>query len=287
MRKYFLVVVLFIMIVSAVGISAQSEVAISPKENSCTGASAKIMILGTYHMNNPGLDTRNLDADDVLLPKRQREINELNEKLARFNPTKIAIEGAYSDKASWDGRYKKYIAGDLKLGRDERDQIAFQLAKRLKLETIYPIDYPMLMSGLRYDEIESPKPKPSPAANADEAKGNAPVAALSEEDQLLRKSTVTEFLLYLNNEKKILKDHENYLRMLLPEDNSAIYQKSDLVTNWYKRNLRMFSNLNRITSFPSDRILLIVGSGHLKILKEFALDSPQFCLVEPDFYLKP
>src|SRR3712207_2428933 len=60
---------------------------VSPKEFSCTENSARILILGTYHMNNPGQDTYNTQADDVLAPKRQKEITELIEKLARFKPT--------------------------------------------------------------------------------------------------------------------------------------------------------------------------------------------------------
>lgn len=274
--------ILFILITSVIATQAQNITGISPREVSCDDKSAKIMILGTYHMSNPGLDAKNLDADDVLLPKRQQEITDLVERLARFNPTKITIEGAYSERASWDSRYKKYLAGEYKLGRNEIDQIGFQLAKRLNLPTIYPIDYPMLMSGLKYDEVEFPKPKPTPASDGTEAK--PPV--LSEEDQLLRKSTVTEYLVHMNDEKRMLKDHGGYLQMLLPENNVSIYANADLVTNWYKRNLRMFANINRITEFPSDRVLLLVGAGHLKILREFALDSPQFCLVEPETYLK-
>lgn len=38
---------------------------------------AEILILGTYHMANPGRDIFNMSADDVLLPKRQAEIGEL------------------------------------------------------------------------------------------------------------------------------------------------------------------------------------------------------------------
>ena len=51
-----------------------------------------IMLLGTYHMANPGVDAVNFEADDVLALKRQREMQQLIEQLARFNPTKIAIE---------------------------------------------------------------------------------------------------------------------------------------------------------------------------------------------------
>ncbi len=133
------------------------------------------MILGTYHMDNPRLDAKNLEADDVLLPKRQREITELVEKLARFNPTKIAIEAPYSEKTQWNNRYKKFLAGEHKLTRNEIEQIGFQLAKRLNHQTLYPVDFPMMMSGLRYDEVEFPKPKPAPssAQNGNEAKTTA------------------------------------------------------------------------------------------------------------------
>jgi hypothetical protein len=53
---------------------------------------AEILILGTYHMANPGHDILNMSADDVLSPKRQAEIGELLEALKRFKPTKIAME---------------------------------------------------------------------------------------------------------------------------------------------------------------------------------------------------
>ena len=35
------------------------------------------LLLGTYHMGNPGLDVHNVQADDVLSPKRQEEIQRL------------------------------------------------------------------------------------------------------------------------------------------------------------------------------------------------------------------
>ncbi len=50
------------------------------------------MILGMYHMSNPGLDVNNIKADDVLAPKRQAEIADFVAQIKRFKPTKIAIE---------------------------------------------------------------------------------------------------------------------------------------------------------------------------------------------------
>lgn len=55
MRNFcFLILLVLIAAVSAV--RSQNISGVSPKENSCTAQSAKIMILATYHMGNPGLD---------------------------------------------------------------------------------------------------------------------------------------------------------------------------------------------------------------------------------------
>jgi hypothetical protein len=121
----FCCLILFVLVVGASAIQAQDISGVSSKESSCGAASAKIMILGTYHMANPGLDGKNLDADDVLLPRRQREIAELLEKLARFNPTKIAVESPYSERVELNNRYGKFLAGEYKLTRNETEKSVF------------------------------------------------------------------------------------------------------------------------------------------------------------------
>lgn len=265
---------------------AQSPSDASPKEHSCGERAAKILLLGTYHMDNPGQDAINIRADDVLGEKRQREIEELVERLARFRPTKVAVEAPYRS-TGWPDRYQKFLSGEHKLGRNEIEQVGFRLAKRLGHTTLYPIDFPMWMNGLLPSEIEQPKakPTPTPEARAAAPKRDLP-PHLARTEELMRTATVAEILRHLNSEAYTRADHAGYMEMLLPDEGVAIYGRTDLVTNWYKRNLRMFANLNRVTQFPDDRVLLIVGSGHLKILSDLALDSPQFCLVEAETYLK-
>lgn len=99
---------------------------------------AEVLVLGTYHMDNPGQDIFNMKADDVLAPKRQAEIRELLSLLVRFRPTKIAIE-ADSDSLKIK-QYQDYLAVKYELGRDERDQIGFRLGKELNLPKIYGVD---------------------------------------------------------------------------------------------------------------------------------------------------
>ena len=41
----------------------------------------EILVLGTYHMANPGHDVYNMQVDDVLAPKRQQEIAQISRSL--------------------------------------------------------------------------------------------------------------------------------------------------------------------------------------------------------------
>src|ERR1700674_3983838 len=73
-------------------------------------ARPEILVLGSYHMANPGHDIHNMQADDVLSPKRQQEIAQLIEVLKRFHRTKIAIETDVGSKPV-EQEYSDYRAG--------------------------------------------------------------------------------------------------------------------------------------------------------------------------------
>lgn len=98
----------------------------------------EVLVLGVYHMANPGHDIFNLQADDVLAPKRQQEIAELAAVLAKFKPTKIGIES--EDQGKLDERYAKYLSGEYVLTANENDQIGLRLAKELGHPRIYAVD---------------------------------------------------------------------------------------------------------------------------------------------------
>ena len=51
----------------------------------------KVLILGTFHFAG-SLDFIQEETDSFLSANRQREINDVISKLAKFNPTKVAVE---------------------------------------------------------------------------------------------------------------------------------------------------------------------------------------------------
>ena len=89
-------------------------------------ARAEVLVLGVYHMANPGRDIFNTQADDVLAPKRQAEIEQVTAALKKFNPTKIVVEGdVFDDRITKN--YADYLAGKHELTRNEIEQIGFRL----------------------------------------------------------------------------------------------------------------------------------------------------------------
>jgi hypothetical protein len=60
-----------------------------------------------------------------------------------------------------------------------------------------------------------------------------------------------------------------------------------MTLDWYERNLKMFHNVTRITDFEKEgeRLLIIVGSAHVKLLEDFIEDAPYYEFVNILEYL--
>ena len=77
-----------------------------------------------------------------------------------------------------------------------------------------------------------------------------------------------------------LRSHGRYLIVNFEIGDDTTYPGVDSRTAWFNRNLRIFANLQRLVESEHERIVLIVGAGHLALLRHAVLASPQFELVE-------
>lgn len=64
------------------------------------------------------------------------------------------------------------------------------------------------------------------------------------------------------------------------------YVGADMRSAWYNRNLRIFSNIICLPSQPDERILVIIGGGHVPILQHLIENSPEYKLLSVDDYLR-
>ena len=67
---------------------------------------------------------------------------------------------------------------------------------------------------------------------------------------------------------------------------SGDYVGADMGSAWYNRNLRIFSNIIRLPSQANERILVIIGGGHVPILQHLFENSPEYKLLKVDSYIR-
>jgi hypothetical protein len=101
----------------------------------------QVMVLGTFHFENPGRDYVKTSVTDILSVERQKELRGLLDKIKEFKPTKIALEVEPKSAEKIITRYSSYLAGQDTLRRNETDQIGFRLAKELGHKTVYCVDF--------------------------------------------------------------------------------------------------------------------------------------------------
>lgn len=253
-----------------------------------------IMILGVYHFDNPGLDAFKSQDIDMLTEQKQKEIDFLLDKIQKFNPTKIIIEQSRGTMDSIiDNRYKQYLDGsfDISDKPDEIYQLAFKLAKRLNHKKVYCSDSHVGWCGTQdidWDSFGDNEEKEYLTSKNQYQKVNRYDYNLNYKytDSLKMILPLTSYLEILNKPSVTKKHHQYYLTNLSLCGAGDNYYGADSVSRWYRRNLRIFSNIYDITSFDrQEKILVIYGSGHVWLLSQYIKDSPDFNYVEVNDYL--
>jgi uncharacterized protein DUF5694 len=225
-------------------------------------ARPEILVLGTYHMANPGHDIHNMQADDVLSPKRQQEMAQLIEVLKRFRPTKIAIEADVGSQRI-AREYSDYLAGKYALTRNEIDQVGYRLARELAHPTIYAVDVDGDFPYLRVVNYA----KANGLNEKFDAMAASTGARVKAQGDFLGTHTVLETLAYMNSDSVVAKDVASYFEFV-PYGEPWEYAGPDLLASWYQRNIRIYHNIVALAKSPNDRILVIYGAGHLGWLRQ-------------------
>jgi hypothetical protein len=239
-----------------------------------------VLLVGSYHMSNPGADQFNLEADDVLVPKRQEEILAVVEGLAAFGPTVVAIESPWGDTVS-ASRYAAFLRGEHELSRQEEEQIGFRLAADAGLETVYGVDVRIGLPQDRLASVLEARPELGRYMAGLQQYGEWAMATMG---QWLSEGTVGEMLYRMNTPEAIEWADRGYLEFFLPLVAGDDYGGAEFVATWYERNLKIFSNLHRISE-PGDRVFVIYGAGHVPHLRYFVTLSPYYCPEDPLPYL--
>lgn len=245
----------------------------------------KVLLLGTFHFDYPNLDAHVTDEAaqvNVTDQKRAAELQELLDYVARFKPNKIVVE-------RWQGsnvndNYQKYLAGEFKLPKSETYQIGYRLGKRFGLDSLVLGDAATLVRSLYYHPDSAVlRPLLDSIYNDWDFSNDSPIDQAYDrlydiEDEILVNSTLLDYFKYENSPHRIKRGHGAYLIGDFELDD---HRGADaLAMHWYARNLRIYRNIQKATTSPDDRILVIIGAGHLGILRQQFESSPQYELID-------
>lgn len=242
----------------------------------------QILLIGTFHFANPGLDIAQVKTFDIMSDKSQKELETISDKIKKFGPDKIFVEWKFSKQAELDQFYNKNTDSLFKNSKNEITQLALRTAKKLNHKKLYGIDY---RTRFPYDSLMMSMEK---ANQKDLMKINTESTERfqKENNEKMTKSSLINLMLYYNEKATNEDNIQWYLEVANRAGNPDDFTGASLVSNWYKRNLYMYSLVQKLTESKDEKIMVLLGAGHAAMLREFIKHDPTFELVELSTVLK-
>jgi len=243
----------------------------------------QILLFGSFHFENPGLDVAKVNTFNVMSDKSQKELEKITDKIKKFGPDKIFIEWNYQKQAKLDQFYAKNTDSLLKNDSDEIVQIALRSAKKLGHKKLYGIDYKG--ADFPYDSLVKGMKE---AGQFDLIKRNDETMKHYETDfnTKITKYSLTELLLDINTKASNDDNLQWYLETAIKGGKTDNFVGAFLVSEWYRRNLYMYALIEKLTESKDDKIMVLLGAGHTAMIREFVKHNPEFEIVELATVLK-
>jgi hypothetical protein len=252
---------------------------------------SELLLLGTFHFHNPGADLAKTKTVEVTTPKPQAELDVIAQKISVFNPSKIFVEWSANEQAELDELYAAYLKEgyeqyirakypkptkqDFYL-KNEIVQLAFRAGKKAKLTKIYGIDY---RASFPFDSVM----KAMKAAKQD-ALIQQTMAVIKDQEVAQNKKiatySLTELLLDANTPEELAANKAFYLEVFNRAGSLDSFAGPFLVSEWYRRNLYMYSIVQKTMTPTDGNAVVLVGSGHAAMMQEFVKYDKRFRLKE-------
>lgn len=268
------------------------------QNRSADSEQVEVMLLGTFHMDELWLANTDIENDDMLTADQQTELRSLTDRLEAWNPDRIAVERPYDKIEAVNDIYAKYQSGEYAYDceetfpswdpeRDEPEsecrsevvQVGFRLADRLGHDRVLPVD----------EDPEEPDSDPFADRTIDSARKvsiSVPDPEKLGEKQIEQIASMSLLEYYDQMNKDELRDtpdlmFDRAIRATGEQIGDVQVGSPVNVAYWYDRNLRMVHHLWRTMEPSDDRILLLTGTGRIRMLRHLLDQAPMFRPVSP------
>ena len=246
-------------------------IALCFQSSALLAAESQVLLLGTFHFDNPGLDLHNVEAVDVLAPKRQREVAAIVDALAAFAPDRVFVEWP---AAVVDERYRAYRDGGLKPTANEVVQIGFRLAHQRALPPVHGID---VDGDFPFQPVVDWAQANGQAARL-KSMNDGVAARVARIGALQREQGIAAALRYMNDPVVLHADQAMHMD-LLRYGSGDTQPGAALNAAWFTRNIEICARLLQQIE-PGERAVVIFGAGHIPWLQRCLADTPGIELVD-------
>ena len=235
----------------------------------------RVVLLGVTHFANPGADHFNSKVDNFLSDQRQKEIQDVVKQLARFKPDKVVVETLLRNQAHEDSLYTQYVQDKYKLKVNEVEQLGYRLARTLNLRGVTCADTWTTFDMESVMKFAAKNGQTGIIEDIEKA-GNQLV---TEFDGVTKTNNVKNMLKYLNTTAALQSNAAFYTDKLVKVGKDTAYVGSDVVAEWYKRNILIYTNIIRDIKPEDKAVVVIFGQGHIPILTHLFETNPKFKVV--------
>jgi len=182
-----------------------------------------------------------------------------------------------------DTTYQLYLRNEFDLGNNEVYQAGYRLGRRLQHQHIYCAD---AGGGFDYDSLvayaaqhhqteiltDLNHPKDSTARLI-----SARIGAIYSYYQSPPGHTLTDIIISNNTPEVIASGADLYNLVYARVGEGQEYPGADLTSDFYMRNMRIYTNILRQIDIAHDKAILVyIGSGHVSFLKQIFSSSLLF-----------
>jgi len=273
MLKKFLNLTLLLLFLVGLSVKAQKE-------------EKQVLLIGTFHFNNPGLDVAQTETFDILKSESQIELEKIAKAIKDFGPDKIFVEWPYNEAEELDSIYNVYSVREFSKDTSRSDfyrkneifQLAFRAAKKLDHPRVYPMDYNG--TSFPYDSLMKTIEKNNQTSLKKEI--DEKVAQFESEfnDQLNNGWSLTQIILDNNSKESRMSNISFYTDLSSRVGKVDEFVGAYLTSEWYRRNIYMWSVIQKMTENSDEKIMVLVGAGHAAIFDQIISYTPNWQITE-------
>lgn len=268
------------------------EFATPKNETEASVRSTEVLLIGTFHYNNPGADVAKTKSFDILKEESQSELEFLAVRVKEFNPTKIFVEWNHEEQAELDSLYGMYQKGTYfeqdSLSnfylKNEIFQLAFRSAEKSGLNKLYGIDY--RGTQFPFDSVMTVVAENNQERIQSRINELIETFTSSFDDKISKGTSLVELTSYLNSSELREMSNEFHSKIPLSIGRTENFIGPFLTSEWYKRNLYMWSLIEKNTDEEDERIMILVGASHAAIFEQFIEERDEWEEIELDAILE-